>query len=1820
MRRVRAITIGLALAAACPVYLSAAVPISDPLLDPLRDYLVRSVAQYLSKSLDGSIEVEALRGSLFGSPVLHNVVARDAQGGVVGRIEEIRLEYNLLSLVRGWLTVNAVDIVRPQFTIVQERDGTLNIRDLVPSPPPNRQDSEDKPATQGPSFDFRLPFGLRIERLQVQDGRLDLRLPILAGVKTVEGLQARLSGRIDDQGLRAEVEQVTAHLTPADLRLEQVQGGFELSAGKAQIDTFLVRMGHTHFTAAGVVPWTLQPVGFELHLQPLDVGEIGRLLESDDLQGQVRVAVRAEGPPEAVAVNAELRTAEGRIALQGELNRVSTPMSYRTTLDVTDLDLTTVINRGALHSDLNLHARVDGSGLSLTGWRGEAQLHIEPSHLGEITLHPSDIHLVAQQERFEVRRFDLNTSAAHMTASGVLNLAGHSDLRYDLTAELADLQPLLDMQTLAGSLQLQGQAGGDWPALSVDGTLRARHVRYRDNRAQTLEVTYAGSALGAQPTIQTQMVARQLTASALPLERVGLGATYRGAAEEVRFAVEVVQSADAGGRANGVVGLSDQGQQAVVEELVVRLPGRTWHAPKPLQVTHQQRRLVFEQVRLVHDDEAIELSGAIDGEQLQDLRLRAAQIDLTYLQGLLELPEAVGGRASLEARLEGTVEAPVLHSELELWEGSPQQLPVEQLQASMVYAQRRLQADVRIRQTNREVLALDLRLPVDLALTALPLPQRLVDAPLSLSVEVKQPRLGLFRRWQPVLPPLSGTLQGTLSMQGTYAALAVDGDIRLQQLGVGDIVTQIEAPARLTAELVTAVSVQALERALQQGRVRPTLEHLVLRVPRLKARLPDRSGAPRPVDIRDLVLRASGLVSPDGLQATLQRFELQAHASGMPPAEFSMAAQLTPQRLELTSFQVRFPESEVHGQGQLTLATEQLQFRFEIPRLALDILPMELPPELSSVVSGVVLVGGSLQAPEVEARLRYAGTQIIADMAVQLQQPLPNYRMTVRVEGFRVARLLPERQGELSARLQLQGAGFTGEQRDATLDLTIDSSRFTLTPGLTVDLRATLAGDAIRLENFRLRSVPVDIVAGGTLSAARRAELTYALTLGDLGALESQLGIDLQAQGIISGTVEGPLHALQTYGRLRITDWRYAALRGQLLRAEFAAARLSSAPQASLEARLVGVQGPALPPSSLRLEGHYSSPQGTFRVTVTGGPYEDSLIAGNVSLDAGQQVILRRLRLQRGDLVWQNLGTIEMVRGPHGGLRLQRLVLQSGTQEISARARLTPGGAVQAEVHARQFRLQPAIQAIAPDTPAPEGSLSLDLTLDGTLDQPRARGNLDVTALAWQGHALGELHADLALRNQVLQIDLRWRVQDQELLQVRGTVGLSAESPLRLQVQTSRVDLTLLERISPAIADSEGALGLNVRVTGRLQQPQLYGSLRLDDGALQLRAAGERYRDIQVRVRFAGDRLMIERLHVGSRTGPLQLTGYIEYIGLSLQHIDLAMQAQEFTAVYTPAIQTVVSADLAIRGSLQEMAATGSVTVPQGRVLLDELPWGGPAEVKPWELTVPGVYGPGPEAMGDTDAQAATAAPGPGLSLAFLRVDLAVAMPGNFWVLAPSTAVELSGDLRVSKALDESLALSGSIDTVRGYASYYRKRFELEEGHVIFTGSEEINPRLDVTVSHTVAGYDIRVHVEGTLEEPVILFSSTPELPQTEIISLLVIGKTTDRLTNTERNIFANQLQQLAGAVIAGRLEEAIAARLGVEIIEITPGETLGTGTISAGRYLTQKLFVSIGQQFGEEAGLRIALEYSITPHLKLEVSSNDARDTAVDFLWRRDY
>src|SRR5712691_13388663 len=110
--------------------------------DLVRDALGRTASAWLSRRLNGTLEIGALRGSLFASLVLRDVVLRDRAGLEVAHLDEVRLRYDLTTLLTKRLVVQHVHVVHPQATLVQDPGGQWNLsRILSPAflsslPPP----------------------------------------------------------------------------------------------------------------------------------------------------------------------------------------------------------------------------------------------------------------------------------------------------------------------------------------------------------------------------------------------------------------------------------------------------------------------------------------------------------------------------------------------------------------------------------------------------------------------------------------------------------------------------------------------------------------------------------------------------------------------------------------------------------------------------------------------------------------------------------------------------------------------------------------------------------------------------------------------------------------------------------------------------------------------------------------------------------------------------------------------------------------------------------------------------------------------------------------------------------------------------------------------------------------------------------------------------------------------------------------------------------------------------------------------------------------------------------------------------------------------------------------------------------------------------------------------------------------------------------------------------------------------------------------------------------------------------------------------------
>lgn len=98
----------------------------------------------------------------------------------------------------------------------------------------------------------------------------------------------------------------------------------------------------------------------------------------------------------------------------------------------------------------------------------------------------------------------------------------------------------------------------------------------------------------------------------------------------------------------------------------------------------------------------------------------------------------------------------------------------------------------------------------------------------------------------------------------------------------------------------------------------------------------------------------------------------------------------------------------------------------------------------------------------------------------------------------------------------------------------------------------------------------------------------------------------------------------------------------------------------------------------------------------------------------------------------------------------------------------------------------------------------------------------------------------------------------------------------------------------------------------------------------------------------------------------------------------------------------------------------------------------------------------------------------------------------------------------------------------------------------------------------------------------------------------------------------------------AEAVASAVGQQIGLDSVQIEVGDDPSQTRVGTGKYIGQDLFLSYERQLGKEGGNTVGVEYSLDrlrlmkrfkiKGLKFKGSGSDAGETALDFLWPKDY
>jgi translocation and assembly module TamB len=542
----------------------------------------------------------------------------------------------------------------------------------------------------------------------------------------------------------------------------------------------------------------------------------------------------------------------------------------------------------------------------------------------------------------------------------------------------------------------------------------------------------------------------------------------------------------------------------------------------------------------------------------------------------------------------------------------------------------------------------------------------------------------------------------------------------------------------------------------------------------------------------------------------------------------------------------------------------------------------------------------------------------------------------------------------------------------------------------------------------------------------------------------------------------------------------------------------------------------------------------------------------------------------------------------------------------------TVGSRVDLAVNIRSLPLQ-AAEIFVPGLGL-SGTVNGNATVRGATDDLSGAYDLNVSGLASpQTRQAGlpplTITAQGRLADRRATVDANVAAGRVGTLRLSGSVPLDPQDVLGLRA-SGRIDLAVANTILSAAGQRiDGAATLDLSVAGTIADPRVEGTVSIAGGSFTDALQGIRLTGITGRIAARGQTLAIESLSAQTPNGgSIALTGQAAIDPAAGFPANIRVTANRAQLVSNETVEASANMDLAVSGPLlSRPRVAGRVDIITMNVSVpDRLP----TTLRPL---------PGTKHVRPTPTAAARLALARQRQSAASRgapfsaeLDLTVTAQNRIFVRGRGINAELGGDLRLQGTTRDPIAI-GAFELRRGRLDLIGQRLEFVRGRLDFTG--ELTPSLDFLAETQAGDVTARIAVTGPASSPEFAFSSSPDLPQDEILSRILFQRPSGGLSAGQALQLAQTVAQLSGGSENDAFER-LRRSLGVDSLDITVGAG-GGPAVGVSRYISDN--VRVGVRAGsrpEESGVTVDVDLTRSLKAQGEVNAEGRSSVGVGFEW----
>lgn len=603
------------------------------------------------------------------------------------------------------------------------------------------------------------------------------------------------------------------------------------------------------------------------------------------------------------------------------------------------------------------------------------------------------------------------------------------------------------------------------------------------------------------------------------------------------------------------------------------------------------------------------------------------------------------------------------------------------------------------------------------------------------------------------------------------------------------------------------------------------------------------------------------------------------------------------------------------------------------------------------------------------------------------------------------------------------------------------------------------------------------------------------------------------------------------------------------------------------------------------------------------------------------------------------------------GYRVRRLLVSSGNQQFALDGVVDFSGTQNLLLTVENFRIGTVADLV--------GYSDLNGTLNGYFDlrgpaaAPLLDGQLDMNVIAF-GKEAGDLSIGARYDSLRMHIDAKMDHINGQSLTARGYLPLNLTLARIEDTETApwiaeeggidmlmKADSLALDWMLPFFDNSiidrlGGIVTADVEVKGSAGAPVLSGEGHVYNGQLRFPFLGVTYEQIDAGITMENNIITMQQAIARTGEGQLVADGTIELNNLTTANLDIDINASQFVPVDTREYRATASGDLSLSGTLTAPVLKGSAVLQSGDLYLDEASTSADADinVKLTEadlLMLEREFGIRASSSDTTTFDLYEA----------LAMDIDLVFERDLWIRSkknPEMNVQFTGEVDLGKEPFKDPTLFGSlqVNPDRSYINQFGKRFNISLGTLTFNGPAT-DPRMDFEATYEVPSrrsqenaVTINLDMEGRISELDLRLSSEPTMELTDIVSYIVTSRPASEALQlggtsaTGASFAVNQGVGLLSGAIEGLVQ---GSGLELDVIQIEPRADARGATITAGKYVTPKLFTAVSQPIGASdtdgsrigQGTVVTLELELIDALLLRLLGGESV-MKVNLLWQHAY